>query len=133
MEFLKGVYLVLCSTFVQGHIGADCSCMPMVVLFFHLIKILILSLETCAQTCILAKTGSLPMQNQAKCKSECVQLTFFKSKAAILYFSRKGASLDSFAWFNGFTKTYQRKLQQIIQNKMIRFIFELPPREHVTG
>ena len=36
----------------------------------------------------------------------------------------------SAAWFTGLTKTYQRKLQ-IFQNKMIRFILELTPREHV--
>ena len=36
----------------------------------------------------------------------------------------------SAAWYSGLTKKYQQKLQ-VIQNKMVRFILELPPRKHV--
>ena len=34
------------------------------------------------------------------------------------------------SWYTGLSKDYQRKLQ-VIQNKMIRFILNLPPREHI--
>ena len=36
----------------------------------------------------------------------------------------------SAAWYSGLTKKYQQKLQ-VIQNKMVRFILDLSPRDHV--
>lgn len=36
----------------------------------------------------------------------------------------------SAAWYTGLTKKYQKKLQ-VLQNKMVRFILDMSPREHV--